>query len=199
MAEAAIEINYWCAEKATYHTTDARTIAPINIYRCGNGRCGEESTFTISALRSAGIPARQVYAPFWSHCDDNHAWVEVWCDGKWYFTGACEPEPILNKGWFTNASSRAMMVHSRWFDKIQPEDENINGREAGALVLNQLRRYADVKEITIRVQKSRTERLQPVPELYWRYITTHSSFQSQIWLRMKTVRSMRPREKEAFM
>ena len=88
MAEAAIEINYWCAEKATYHTTDNRTIAPINVYRCGNGRCGEESTFTISALRSAGIPARQVYAPFWSHCDDNHAWVELWCDGKWYFTGA---------------------------------------------------------------------------------------------------------------
>lgn len=28
MAEAAIEINYWCAEKATYHTTDNRTIAP---------------------------------------------------------------------------------------------------------------------------------------------------------------------------
>ena len=67
---------------------------------------------------------------------------------------SCEPEPILNKGWFTNASSRAMMVHSRWFDKIQPEDENINGREAGALVLNQLRRYADVKEITIRVKKA---------------------------------------------
>ena len=153
MAEAAIEINYWCAEKATYHTTDNRTIAPINVYRCGNGRCGEESTFTISALRSAGIPARQVYAPFWSHCDDNHAWVELWCDGKWYFTGACEPEPILNKGWFTNASSRAMMVHSRWFDKIVPENEDVNGIEGNAMVLNQLRRYADVKEISIRVKK----------------------------------------------
>ena len=153
MAEAAIEINYWCAEKATYHTTDNRTIAPINVYRCGNGRCGEESTFTISALRSAGIPARQVYAPFWSHCDDNHAWVELWCDGKWYFTGACEPEPILNKGWFTNASSRAMMVHSRWFDKIVPENEDVNGIEGNAMVLNQLRRYADVKEVSIRLKK----------------------------------------------
>lgn len=153
MAEAAIEINYWCAEKATYHTTDNRTIAPINVYRCGNGRCGEESTFTISALRSAGIPARQVYAPFWSHCDDNHAWVELWCDGKWYFTGACEPEPILNKGWFTNASSRAMMVHSRWFDKIVPENEDVNGIEGNAIVLNQLRRYADVKEVSIRLKK----------------------------------------------
>ena len=148
MAEAAIEINYWCAEKATYHTTDNRTIAPINVYRCGNGRCGEESTFTISALRSAGIPARQVYAPFWSH-----AWVELWCDGKWYFTGACEPEPILNKGWFTNASSRAMMVHSRWFDKIVPENEDVNGIEGNAMVLNQLRRYADVKEVSIRLKK----------------------------------------------
>ena len=153
MAEAAIEINYWCAEKATYHTTDNRTIAPINVYRCGNGRCGEESTFTISALRSAGIPARQVYAPFWSHCDDNHAWVELWCDGKWYFTGACEPEPILNKGWFTNASSRAMMVHSRWFDKIVPENEDVNGIEGNAMVLNQLRRYADVKEVSIRLKR----------------------------------------------
>ena len=153
MAEAAIEINYWCAEKGTYHTTDNRTIAPINVYRCGNGRCGEESTFTISALRSAGIPARQVYAPFWSHCDDNHAWVELWCDGKWYFTGACEPEPILNKGWFTNASSRAMMVHSRWFDKIVPENEDVNGIEGNAMVLNQLRRYADVKEVSIRLKK----------------------------------------------
>ena len=153
MAEAAIEINYWCAEKATYHTTDNRTIAPINVYRSGYGRCGEESTFTISALRSAGIPARQVYAPFWSHCDDNHAWVELWCDGKWYFTGACEPEPILNKGWFTNASSRAMMVHSRWFDKIVPENEDVNGIEGNAMVLNQLRRYADVKEVSIRLKK----------------------------------------------
>ena len=153
MAEAAIEINYWCAEKATYHTTDARTIAPINIYRCGNGRCGEESTFTISALRSAGIPARQVYAPFWSHCDDNHAWVEIWCDGSWYFLGACEPEEILNKGWFTNASSRAMMVHSRVFDTMIPEGEVI-GKDGMVTMLNELKRYARTKEITVSVKDS---------------------------------------------
>lgn len=152
MSEAALEINYWCAEKATYHTTDNRTAAPLTVYLCGNGRCGEESTFTISAMRSAGIPARQVYAPRWSHCDDNHAWVEVWCDGKWYFTGACEPEPILNKGWFTNASSRAMLVHSRWFDTIRPENEDIVGNEGTITILNQLTRYAAAKDITIQVK-----------------------------------------------
>ena len=104
--EAALEVNYWCAEEATYHCTDDRTLSAISVYRRGNGRCGEESVFTVNALRSVGVPARQVYAPKWSHCDDNHAWVEIWCDGKWYFLGACEPEEILNKGWFTNASSR---------------------------------------------------------------------------------------------
>ena len=46
-----------------------------------------------------------------------------------------------------------MMVHSRWFDKIVPENEDVNGIEGNAMVLNQLRRYADVKEISIRVKK----------------------------------------------
>ena len=116
MKEAALEVNYWCAQEASYRSTDERTVAPITVYNCGYGRCGEESTFTVSALRSIGIPARQVYAPRWSHCEDNHAWVEVWCDGEWYFLGACEPEEILNKGWFNSAASRAMLVHSRYFD-----------------------------------------------------------------------------------
>lgn len=154
MVDAALEINYWCAEKATYQTTDGRTAAPITVYLCGRGRCGEESTFTISAMRSAGIPARQVYAPRWSHCDDNHAWVEVWCDGKWYFTGACEPEPILNKGWFTNASSRAMLIHSRWFDEVIPEGEDVMGKEGAVTVLNQLTRYAATKKISVRVKRA---------------------------------------------
>lgn len=59
---------------------------------------GEESTFLVAALRSVGIPARQVYTPRWAHTDDNHAWVEAWADGKWYFLGACEPEPVLISG-----------------------------------------------------------------------------------------------------
>lgn len=30
-------------------------------------------------------------------------------NGGWHFLGACEPEEVLDKGWFTNASSRAMI------------------------------------------------------------------------------------------
>ena len=54
--------NYWCAQEATYHCTDDRTLSALAVYRRGNGRCGEESVFTVNALRSVGVPARQVYA-----------------------------------------------------------------------------------------------------------------------------------------
>lgn len=150
MKESVLNLNYWCAKEATYRTTDERTVSPMTVYRCAYGRCGEESTFTVSVLRSAGIPARQVYAPRWSHCDDNHAWVEVWCDGEWYFLGACEPEEILNKGWFTNAASRAMMIHSRCFE-LDGSDDDICETQGCAVLYNQLKRYADTRAFTVKV------------------------------------------------
>ena len=100
MREAALEVNHWCHEYVTYKPSDARTSSPLASMRTATGRCGEESTFTVAALRAVGIPARQVYTPRWAHTDDNHAWVEVYVEGSWYFLGACEPEPVLNLGWF---------------------------------------------------------------------------------------------------
>ncbi len=88
MKEAILEINHWCHEKVSYQPSDSRTSAPLATVKNALGRCGEESTFTVAALRSVGIPARQVYTPRWAHTDDNHAWVEAWADGKWYFLGA---------------------------------------------------------------------------------------------------------------
>lgn len=146
---AAVDINYWCAGEATYRSTDNRTQNPRTMYNAAIGRCGEESTLTVTALRSMGIPARQVYAPLWSHCDDNHAWVEIWCDGHWYFLGACEPEMQLNTGWFLEASSRAMMVHSRWFDIHEPEEEQV-GKKGTIKVLNHLSRYARTLTLSVK-------------------------------------------------
>jgi len=149
--QAAVEVNYWCAQEVTYQATDDRTLSAMAIYRRGNGRCGEESVFAVNVLRSAGIPARQVYAPKWSHCDDNHAWVEILSAEKWHFIGACEPAEILNKGWFTNAASRALMVHGRLFDIPEPE-QNVIGKEGMVTMLNELSRYARVKVITVVVK-----------------------------------------------
>lgn len=115
MKDAILAVNYWCYEKATYTPSDNRTLAPLAILKAARGRCGEESTLTVSALRAAGIPARQCYAPRWAHCDDNHAWVEAWTDGSWHYLGACEPEPVLDKGWFTAAASKSMLVGTKAF------------------------------------------------------------------------------------
>ncbi|MBQ8046154.1 MAG: transglutaminase domain-containing protein, partial [Bacteroidales bacterium] len=119
MYDAALEVNHWCHEKVTYRPSDARTSAPLATMRTALGRCGEESTFTVTAMRAVGIPARQCYTPRWAHTDDNHAWVEVWVDGKWYYLGACEPDAKLNMGWFSIPTTRCMMVHSNAFGKYK--------------------------------------------------------------------------------
>lgn len=151
MEEAILETNYWCAEEATYQATDDRTISAEAVYRSGIGRCGEESVFTVNALRSIGIPARQVYAHRWAHCDDNHAWVEVWCEGEWHFLGACEPEEILDRGWFIHASSRSMMINSRIFGNQSPDGDVIEKLDF-AFGVNQLERYARMTELNVRVE-----------------------------------------------
>lgn len=123
MEEAVKEVNHWCHEYVTYKPSDARTSSPLASMRTATGRCGEESTFTVAALRAVGIPARQVYTPRWAHTDDNHAWVEAWVDGSWHFLGACEPEPVLDLGWFNQPASRGMLMHTKVFGRYDgPED-----------------------------------------------------------------------------
>lgn len=120
---AILEVNHWCHEKAVYTPSDARTSSPLATVRTAYGRCGEESTLLVAALRSVGIPARQVYTPRWAHTDDNHAWVEAWADGRWYFLGACEPEPVLNLGWFNAPASRGMLMHTKVFGRYEGTEE----------------------------------------------------------------------------
>ena len=88
MEEAVLEVNHWCHEKVIYTPSDARTSSPLASVKTAYGRCGEESTFTVAALRSVGIPARQVYTPSWAQTDDNHACVEDWVNGNWSFRRA---------------------------------------------------------------------------------------------------------------
>ena len=151
-AERVLEVNRWCHEMATYEMQDDRTASPLTVWRSGSGRCGEESAFLVAALRSVGIPARQVYVPRWAHCDDNHAWVEALCDGQWRFLGACEPEPILDRGWFNTPASRAILIHSRIFGEgASPVHGEPLGREGGVTWFNQTARYAPVRDFRFRV------------------------------------------------
>lgn len=148
--EAALEINHWCHEKVNYQPADIRTSSPMYTILSARGRCGEESTFTVAALRTAGIPARQVYTPRWAHSDDNHAWVEIWDNGLWYYMGACEPEAVLDLGWFTEPARRAMLVHTKSFGAPSGNENTINEHKNFSDI-NNLSKYALTKKIYVKV------------------------------------------------
>lgn len=150
MYDAVLEVNHWCHEKVNYQPSDARTSAPLATVKTAYGRCGEESTFLVAALRSVGIPARQVYTPRWVHTDDNHAWVEAWVDGEWHFLGACEPEPVLDLGWFNAPASRGILMHTKVFGYYQgPED--VMRRTANYTEINIIGNYAKFAPLTVKV------------------------------------------------
>jgi transglutaminase-like putative cysteine protease len=153
MKESVLEINHWCHEKVDYRGTDSRTSSPLSTVKKSFGRCGEESTFVVTALRTAGIPARQVYTPRWAHTDDNHAWVEVWVDGKWQHIGACEPEPDFNVGWYIEPSTRVMLVHTRVYGHYFGNEMVLN-TEDRFTELNLTAHYAPVKQVTVVVKNS---------------------------------------------
>lgn len=151
MEQAALEINHWCHERMTYIPSDGRTLGPMASIKSGLGRCGEESVLAVSALRAAGLPARQVYTPRWAHTDDNHAWVEVYVNGTWHFMGACEPEPVLDLGWFNASVSRAMLLHTRAYGNYEgPED--VISRTDVYTEINVIKNYVPTKRVTVTVK-----------------------------------------------
>lgn len=173
MRQAALEVNHWCHEWVTYAPSDARTRSPLATKRNALGRCGEESTFTVAALRAVGIPARQVYTPRWAHTDDNHAWVEVWIEGKWYFLGACEPAADLNIAWFNSSVVRAMLVHTKVFGYYEGPEEVLQ-RTPNFTEINCIDNYITTRKAEVRVVDKEGK---PVPNATVRYcIYNYSEF-----------------------
>jgi hypothetical protein len=84
------------------------------------------------------------------HTDDNHAWVEVWVDGRWHYLGACEPEPELDVAWFTAPAKRAMMVHTIVLGLYAgPEEKNLETPLYSRI--NLLANYAATRKVEVRV------------------------------------------------
>ncbi len=148
--EAVLEVNHWCHEHVNYKGSDSRTSAPMATIKTSWGRCGEESTLLVTALRTVGIPARQVYTPRWAHCDDNHAWVEAFVDGSWHFLGACEPEPVLDLGWFNEPASRTLLLHTRVFGDYDGPEEVIS-RNNNYTEINVVDNYGKTAKTTFTV------------------------------------------------
>jgi hypothetical protein len=164
--EAAVAINAWCGQRVTYKPTQSRDQGPLITLKSGYGRCEEEVIFFVCACRSVGIPARQAYCPYWSAGDDNHAWAEVLgSDGRWHFTGACEPAPTLDSAWFGTSVKNAPLIASvsyglpgstdlRWGSVIvnECEEEVLSLQDApGArfCLLNSTANYRQTGRITL--------------------------------------------------
>jgi len=158
MYDAVLEVNHWCHEKIIYKPTDGRTSSPLASVKTAYGRCGEESTFAVAAFRAVGIPARQVYTPRWAHTDDNHAWVEVWADGKWYFLGACEPEPVLNLAWFNAPVSRGMLMTTKVFGYYCGKEEKLF-ENLNITIINVTQNYVPISKLKVVVKDGNDNRI----------------------------------------
>jgi Transglutaminase-like superfamily len=148
MELAALEVNRWCREQATFKSTSGRDQGPLTTIKRGIGRCEEEMILTICALRAVGLPARSCATPYWTFTDNNHAWVETWADGSWYYLGGCEPGRCLNDAWFTGAARRAGFVRSVAYGEFVPTNEPLYRSENGSTLINSTRVYTTPFELT---------------------------------------------------
>ena len=131
---ATVKVNEWCGARVRFQQTQTRDQGPLVTLRSGYGRCEEEVIIFVSACRAVGIPARQAYCPYWAIMDNNHAWAEVLgSDGRWHFTGACEPRPTLDDAWFGDAVKQAPLIVSVCYG-----GPGATGLSGGALTVNEL-------------------------------------------------------------
>jgi hypothetical protein len=165
IGQAAVIAGAWCGAHATYKPTQSRDQSPLATLKSGYGRCEELVILFIDACRAIGVPARQAYVPYWSNCDDNHAWWEVWgSDGKWHLEGQYGPDEDRDSVWFADRAKEAALVVSVCFglpgaveerDGVLYSDtgeEVLNlKREAGAryCTLNSMRDYRPVQHLRV--------------------------------------------------
>ena len=76
--------------------------------------------------------------------------MEAWADGKWYFLGACEPEPVLNLGWFNAPASRGMLMHTKVFGRYEGKEE-VMSVTPNYTEINVIENYAPIAQAKVKV------------------------------------------------
>jgi len=152
MEEAALEVNRWCGEHVGFQPTQRRDQGVFETLASGYGRCEEMMIVHISACRSVGIPAREAWTPYWTTCDNNHAWTELWVDGSWHYTGACEPRDQLDDAWFNDRVEGAALVLSSTCGPAARGEEIYREEERSSLI-NSISHYAEPGTLSLMVTK----------------------------------------------
>ncbi|MDR2890443.1 MAG: transglutaminase domain-containing protein [Alistipes sp.] len=102
----------------------------------GMASCTGLSIILVEALRSVGIPARFAGTAAWHDDRGNHSWVEVWIDGKWYFT-EFYPDPLgLDHSWFLADAGQGTASdpeHAIWAVSYKPVASNSASASASGI------------------------------------------------------------------
>ncbi|WP_027722245.1 transglutaminase domain-containing protein [Maridesulfovibrio zosterae] len=151
MEEATLAVNLWCFSKTGFKSTQRWDQNPLMTINRGWGRCEEAVIFTVCALRSVGIPARQAMVPAWQHSNDNHTWTEVMINGKWHYLESANPDFGLDHAWFTGSARKAPLVISYAYGHINNAQYPIISRPLGCTLLNTTQRYAPATRTQILV------------------------------------------------
>ncbi len=156
LEEVALEVNRYCGENVKFKPSGPVDRSPLTVLKAGFGRCEEEMIFFNAVARSAGVPARSVFTPYWPFQDNNHAWCEVYTGkvtrpgaGGWHYLGACEPKDALDQAWFTKAVRRAALVLARCVGRA--EGENIFSYSDKTSIINSTPVYTATCRMTLRV------------------------------------------------
>jgi hypothetical protein len=153
LSDAALAVNKWCSEKIYFKQTQSRDQGPFETLKSGYGRCEEMMIFYIDAARSVGVPSRQAWTPYWAHCDNNHAWTEVYASGRWNFLGACEYADKLDEAWFRSAAI-VMSIAFGLPDKATTTEEIYRYADDvpdKSTTMNSIRNYAKTGELEVTV------------------------------------------------
>jgi hypothetical protein len=141
--EEAISATSVVRSRAGFKQTQRRDQGPISTLKSGYGRCEELIILHVDTLRAIGIPARQAYCPYWSHQDNNHAWMEVYLDdGRWWCDEVVGQQDRRG-GWVMAACRQASVVCSMCFGLPTDRGEGVIGwnEEVGA-------RYCQINSIS---------------------------------------------------
>ncbi len=151
MREAILAVNLWCFSKTGFKSTQRWDQNPLMTINRTYGRCEEAVIFTVCALRSVGIPARQAMVPAWQHSNDNHTWTEVLIDGKWHYLESANPDYGLDYAWFSGSVRKAPLVESYAYGKVEQPKFPVLGHRVGCTLLNTTSMYAPASRTQILV------------------------------------------------
>lgn len=146
MESAINTLHNWATNTVKFKQTQRRDQGPFESYISGFGRCEELMIFNASACRSFGIPIRQAFAPYWAFTDNNHAWSEIYLNGKWEYIGV-SGQTQINKAWFTEGTKRTPLICAIAVDS--DNDKNLLKNYYGASLINTTENYAQVGKLII--------------------------------------------------